>query len=475
MAKDFRKIPPNRLRWYNAMDVVTTLDVCQNQKRTIGPFISSWRNLWQPALDALGYVERWGAILSEDNVRTYDKYLEEQIVQKREDMQAQYKGFPSTFNPNAADLPKLLFETMKLRPEGKPTKTGKPSTAKENMAALAEHNPSASHLILDIMELKDFLSARSRSGLNLLKHVGYDGRVHTQYGITRSFRLKSSKPNLQNMKSQDDEDDDEDPGRFARGCWVAPPGYVIVALDYRQNELGVAAMLSGDEKMAAALDGGDFHRSTGQGIFGIKDIAKWQRRVGKETNFGIVFGQTDQGLANKLNGIRAADRNNKTFTRTECQGYIDGLLRTYSKLGKWLRGRVREGAVTGYAVSQWGPWLHRRQVPDMGFADDDRRYRKMRWHAENVCKNGPIQTVANCFGLDALARVVQWILDTGAPAQVNLTVHDSLVLYVREDAWQEVACAVRDIMLDYGTGIVKLKVDVELGRNDYGTLEKVTL
>lgn len=473
MAKDFRKIPPNRLHWYNAMDTVTTMDVAEAQRQRLGAFTSTWRNLWQPALDALGYVERWGAILSEDNVRTYDTFLGKQIQDKREQMLADH-NIPITFNPNTDDLPKLLFDKWKIRPEGK-TKTGKPSLDKEAMSAMADHNPSVSRPITDIRELKDFLSARSRAGLGMLKHISYDGRVHTTFGITRSFRLTSKEPNTQNLKSQEDDDDDEDPGKFARGCWVPPEGYVILALDYGQNELRTACWLSKDTKMAAALDGGDFHRTTAQGIFQTQDILKWMRRVGKETNFGIVFGQTDRGLSDKLNGIPAADRNNKTFTRTECQGYIDGLLRTYSQLGKYLRRCVRDGELTGYSVAKWGPWLHRRQVPDMGYPADDKRYRRHRSHAENVCKNGPIQTVANCIGLDALVRVVQWIHDTGFPAQVNLTVHDSLVLYVREDLWEEAAHTVRDIMLDYGTGIVKLKVDIELGRNDYGTLEKVIL
>ncbi len=473
MSKDFRKIPPNRLHWYNATDVVTTMDVAEVQRQRIGPFISTWRNLWQPALDALGYVERWGAILSEDNVRTYDTFLGKQIQAKQTQMNRDH-GIPPEFNPNTQDLHRLLFEKWKLRPEGK-TEKGNPSTDKDALAAMAENNPSVSHAIMDIRELKAYLSARSRAGLGMLKHISFDGRVHTTFGITRSFRLTSSEPNTQNLKSQEDEDDDEDPGKFARGCWVPPDGDVILALDYAQNELRTACWLSGDTKMAAALDGGDFHRATGQGIFQTQDILKWMRRVGKEVNFGIVFGQTDRGLADKLNGIPAADRNHKVFTRSECQGYIDGLLQTYPDLGRYLRRCVRDGEMTGQSVAKWGPWLHCRQVPDMGYPRDDRRYRRHRSHAENVCKNGPIQTVANCIGLDALVRVVQWIHDTGFPAQVNLTVHDSLVLYVREDLWEEAAHTVRDIMLDYGTGIVNLKVDVELGRNDYGTLEKVTL
>lgn len=472
MPKDFRRIPANRLRWYNAMDVVTSLDVADHQRAVIGPFASTWRNLWQPAIHALGTVERWGAILSERNVVAYDDALTKGIDERRSVL-VKTHALPADFKPSGNDLPELLFIKKGLSPTHK-TATGKPSTAEEALVALGERYPAEQPLLADILAFKELANARSRSGKNLLKHVGYDGRVHTKYGITRSYRLNSKEPNLQNIKSQES-DDVDDPGKLAKGCWVAPPGHVVVALDYGQNELRVAAMLSGDRKMAAALNGSDFHRVTASGIFGAAEdkVLKWQRRVGKETNFGIVFGQTDKGLMAKLNGLPAADRSNRTFSQAECQGYINGLLKTYPDLARWLKERVRHGDATGLSPATWGPWHHARQVPDMGYSEEDRSNRGRRHHAANVCQNGPIQTIANCFGLDALTRCVQWIEDEGVPAQLCLTVHDSLVFYAREDAWRDVAAGAKRIMLDYGTGIVNLKVDVEMGPEDYGHMSVV--
>lgn len=471
--KDFRKINPNRLHWYNATDVLTTHALAAHQKLTVGVFESVWRNLWNPALDALGQVERWGALLDVPNVQRYDAALVARSAEKMALFSEDF-GVPEDFNPRSPiQLADLLFKTHKMQPLAVSKKTGVPSTSEEILSQLADKYPAHSAMLRALMDLRADLDARSRAGLGLLKYIGYDGRVHTKYKIIRSGRLSSSKPNLQNMKGQED-DDAEDAGRLARGCWVAPEGYVVVSADYSQNELRVAADLSGDQKMADALDDSDFHKASAQGIFLSQEVAKWQRRVGKFVNFGIIFGQTPDGLMLKLNSLPAADRNGIVFTKPQAQKFIDGFLKTYPKFAKWRRARIREAFDTGQSFVSFQGYIHRRVLMDTGYPDE-KPFASLRKHAENVAVNNPIQYVANLFGLVALTRVVAWILDAGIPAEVALTVHDSLVLYVRRDVWQEVATTVKAIMLDFPMAVAKLKVDVEMGERDYGDMSKVDL
>jgi DNA polymerase I len=461
VAKDFRKIPPNRLHWYCGLDVATTLALYRWQAQNLGPFMNTWRVLHQPALHALGQVERWGAILSEDNVRAYDIFLQGRIERVRSDL-ALCKDVPADLNVKSPQqMRKLFFETLGLKPVGR-TGTGLPSCDDDTLEELEKQNPEVKCIPL----IRDLAMARSRLssyGLGQMKHVGYDGRVHTKYSIIRSGRLSSKEPNLQNLKSPDDDPDvaDEENETQARGCWVPPPGWVWVNLDYSQVELRIAAVLSGDRAMIDAFNSGvDFHTARACQIFAktADKVTKLERRIAKVINFMIPYGATDYGVARSLK-----------ITKEKAREYIDAYLESAPQFAAWLRKQVSDGGQSGESWAIYKPegWVHRRPVPDMGEPTtpgmrNDPNQKRVE-HAERVCKNNPIQNIANCFSLASLARAVAWIEDTGIPAELNLTVHDNLALYARADVWQEVAVNVRRIMQGYETGPVKLKVDIEKG------------
>ncbi len=479
--KDFGKIAPNRLHWYNGCDTSSTLRLWKWQKARLGPFTSTWRDLVNPAFWALGHVERWGALLSETNVRAYDAQLVERIEEAKSRLFS-HKEVPKDFNVRSPDQKKaLLFGKLGLKSVAK-TKKGNASTGEDVLEELQFLHPDNA-IIPAIRDLAKAEINRSSYGIEYLRHIGYDGRVHPLYGIIRSGRLSTKRPTIQNLTSPDDDDEVEDDGKLARGCYVAPEGYVFVSLDYSMQELRCAAMLSGDEELAADLNLQDFHANTARLVFNVPPTdkpTKLQRRSGKTCNFGIAFDQGSNGLARKLTELRTKDARENNLSapapveESEAQGYIDRLLGKYKKFAAWRRREVAAGEASGDSWSRWGGWVFRRQVHEIGEIGDQKHTKRKVSHAKRVCINNPIQNQANNLCLMSLYRCVARIIDEGLPAELCMSIHDALNFYMRADVWQEIAAKMREEMLGYDTGCATLKVDIEVGP-DFGHMKKVSI
>jgi DNA polymerase-1 len=390
-------------------------------------------------------------------------------MQKARTELAQYPQVPADLNTKSPkQMVDLLFGTLKL-PVLVKTESKQPSASGDVIAQLVKMKPEV-RCLPHILSLQQARAQRDMYGIGQLKHIGYDGRVHTKYKIVRSGRLSSSEPNLQNLKAPDDDDAVEDAGKWARGCYVPPEDHDILILDYSQNELRVACALSGDDDMAAAFAAGvDFHTATAQQIFRGQVITKLMRRVAKAVNFAIVFGGNEYTVADQL-GIEPA----------KAKEYVLAQEAAFPKLAAWRREIVRQAHQTGMSWAIWDRegWTHRRYLTNLALAGGERQSKaiqKLVRHEEAVAQNNPVQNIANCFGLAALARTVAWLLDSGAPAELNLTVHDSLVLYTRRDVTLEVAHEVQRIMTGFDLGIVSLKVDAEVGERDMGHTRKLSL
>lgn len=458
-GKDFSSMEPDALHRYNGLDTSCTLRLYRRQLSELGPkLITTWRTLWAPATWALGHVERWGAKLSEDNVRAYDRYLIEKLEQATAEIA---KAVPlwEKFNPASnRDIGRLLYDELKL-PCSKLTPGGQRSVAADVLEDMKGQHPVVDLLLDHALYRKQ----QSAFGLRMLDHVGYDGRVHVSYTMIRSGRLSARDPNIQQIPTPQEPGDG---GTWARGCWVAERGHTLVNLDYGQMELRCAAMLSGDEEMAAAFERGtDFHRQTAAMIFAVppEQVTKEQRKIAKSIAFGMLYGQTDYGLSMAL-GIEPE----------QAKKYVDAFLGKLPKLNAWRQRQIRNGMATGVSVAEWGSWYHRRRVTEVAQIGDSKDIRRMKKHAANVCLNNPIQNVANCFSLAALAKTVSWILDCRPEVKLTITVHDSLVLEVPDSMVEEVARKVRGFMLSFPSGNVKMAVDVEVGK-DWGTLKPLDL
>lgn len=224
-AAMFAKMPTDVLHAYNGRDGAATLLVHHLQQKILNRTRTTYDNLIGPAFDALAIVERNGMYLSESNVRAYDSLLEARERNASLQLHAN-PAVPKDFNPGSnQQLAKLLYQDLKLPIKGK-TPKGAPSTAKDALEKIKDLHP----IVAVLLELSVVRKQRSTYGLSLLEHISpVDGRVHTTFNLVRTLRLSSSSPNMQNVTTPEQEGDE---GSWARGCFAAAPGHVLVNLDF---------------------------------------------------------------------------------------------------------------------------------------------------------------------------------------------------------------------------------------------------
>jgi DNA polymerase-1 len=454
-------LSPNNLHAYGGRDAFTTLLIHREQQARPGKLSHMYDALVGPAFDALAIVERNGILLSEANVRAYDAYLQAHFLRADTSMRS-FPEVPAGFSPGSAvQTAALLYDVLKLPCTAK-TKGGGRSVAADALVVLKDKHP----IIPCLIELAKLRKQISTYGLSMLEHISsLDGRVHTTFKLVRTGRLSSAEPNCQNITRPDEAGDE---GEWARGCFVAPPGSKLISLDYGQLELRAAAMLSGDEKMAAAFESGhDFHRMTASAAFKVKPeaVTQTQRQVGKVLNFAIVFGKSAYSIAMET-GLRPE----------EAEALVASLLETYPKLGIWLRTQESNADVKGELFAEWNPpgsrlnWAHRRSLAGIGEIGTSKEADKRRRHYRNVAKNDPIQWLANCFALASLTEAVRWTVEERPEVKVVMVVHDEILFESPDGLVDEVVREGKRIMLSWPSGVVKLKVGAEVGQT-WGSMQ----
>ncbi len=461
-AKVFENMEPNVLHAYGGRDASCTLQVYNWQKTKMGRLLPTYNNLVGPAFDALATVERNGMLLSADNVRAYDLWLSAKL-EKLDYQLRSYKEVPKDFNVGSPKQKgKLLFDDLGLAAI-ELTKTGNRSTGADALEAIKDRHP----IVPIIQELTTLGKQKSTYGLGMLEHIAnLDGRVHTTFKLIRTGRLSSSNPNCQNYTRSDEAGD---AGSWARGCFIAPQGHKLVNVDFAALELHVAAMLSGDEKMGADFDAGyDFHTMTASRIYKIdpSKVTKTQRSIAKTCNFSFLFGKSAYGVSKDLN-----------IPVEQAESIIGAILDNYPKLRMWLKMQKAQARATGEVVAQWNPlgsgleWTYRRSAYALGETGKGKEVDKVKKHWDNVATNFPIQCIANCFAIGSLVKIVKWSQEQ-KDIKVVMTVHDSIVLEVPDNKVVDTVAQVRHYMTDWPTGVVKLKVDAEVG-DDWGNMEKI--
>jgi DNA polymerase-1 len=329
-------------------------------------------------------------------------------------------------------LQRILFEKLKLSP-GKRTKTGF-STDVSVLEKLAPQHALPAR-ILDYRLLAK-LKGTYVDALPALVNPE-TGRIHTSYNqaVAATGRLSSSDPNLQNIPVRTPE------GREIRKGFVPAPGRVLVGADYSQVELRILAHLSGDERLKAAFrEGRDVHAATAEELFGGADDER--RRRAKAINFGIIYGMSAFGLAQRLDvDVKTADE------------YIRLYFSRYPSVKGWLEGTIESGRRTGFVQTLFG---RRRYVPDLKSSN-----RVVSAGAERIAVNAPIQGTAADLMKLAMIRVSRRLRGSGA--LLILQVHDELVLEASRGKAEEVAAAVREEMEGVHPLEVPLSVEVADG------------
>ncbi len=332
------------------------------------------------------------------------------------------------FNINSPkQLGEILFDTLGLKPKNaKKTAGGQRSTKESELDKLRGEHP----IIEEILRYRELQKLVSTYVDNLPQMVGSDGRIHStllQTGAATG-RMASKDPNLQNIPIRTEE------GRMVRGAFTAAPGYQLVAIDYSQIELRIAAILSQDTSMMEIFKRGeDVHAGVAARVFGVKqdEVTPDMRRKAKVINFGILYGM----------GVNALRQNLGDDTpRQEAQEFLNAYFQTFTRLAEYLEDTKTFARQHGYTETLIG---RRRYFPGI-----TSNIQFIRAQAERMAINAPIQgTAADCMRI-AMLRVHEYIEKLEKPDDVRmlLQVHDELVFEIKKELVSSVTPKIVELM-----------------------------
>ena len=304
----------------------------------------------------------------------------------------------------------ILFDKMKLDEKAKKTKTKQYVTNEEVLQHLKNKSPIVEK-VLDYRGLKKLLSTYVEALPSLINPK--TGRIHTSFNqaVAATGRLSSNNPNLQNIPIR------EERGRFLRKAFVPAKGCKLISVDYSQIELRLMAHLSNDEAMVADFNSGqDIHSATAAKINGvpISEVTKDMRSKAKTANFGIIYGISAFGLAERLN-----------IGRSEAKELIDGYFRTYPGVKTYMDKSIQQARATGFVTTMFG---RRRYLPDI-----QSRNQVARGIAERNAINAPIQGSAADIIKIAMIRIQNVLEEQKLKTKMILQVHDELIFETPED------------------------------------------
>jgi DNA polymerase-1 len=341
-------------------------------------------------------------------------------------------------------LGKILFEKLQI-PGGKKTKTGW-ATGVEVLQVLAREYPICA-LVLEWREVTKL----KNTYVDVIPQLvdARDGRLHTAFNqtATATGRLSSTSPNLQNIPVRGDL------GRRIRRAFVArSDDYVLLAADYSQIELRLMAHLSGDEAMRSAFEEGqDIHDFTARQIFSVpanERVDANQRRMAKSVNFGLFYGMSDFGLAQRLE-----------IGRAEAKEITTAYFARFPSVRDFIERTIADGRRNGYVSTILG---RRRYMPGLTSGNY-----MLRAAAEREATNAPLQGSAADLMKLAMVHIDRALAASGLPATLLLQIHDELIFEVAAAHRHDVANLVRNHMEHAIALSVPLEVTLKSGRNWY--------
>ncbi|MCS6882304.1 MAG: DNA polymerase I [Oscillochloridaceae bacterium] len=447
--RSFAEVPVERAAPYAAADADLTLRlkaVLEAELARYDRLGELFTRLELPLIPVLADMERAGILLDVDYMRQLAARLEARIAALEEEIYAQAG---ERFNINSGQqLNQVLFESGKFGLDPKALglsrlKTGGYSITAEVLEQLAPLAPIAE----SILRYRQLTKLKSTYVDALPALVNpRTGRIHTSYNQigTATGRLSSDSPNLQNIPVRTEE------GREIRRGFVAAPGHRFIAADYSQIELRVLAHITRDPALLETFRAGrDIHAATAAFLFGVPQdrVDKNQRRIAKTVVFGIIYGISAFGLAQRL-GIE----------RAEAQTLIDGVFASFPGIRAYIDATLEHARRTGYVSTLFG---RRRHFPElMREAKGPRAQAAMR---EAI--NAPIQGTAADLMKIAMINVHRQLQERGLATRLLLQVHDELILEAPEGEVETAAHLVAEVMEQVYALEVPLAVEVESGPN----------
>lgn len=394
-------------------------------------------NLELPLAQVLVGMEHNGVKID----RNYLNALNAELTERIDKITAEiYRQAGEEFNLNSPkQLGVVLFEKMGM-PIIKKTKTGY-STSAEVLEQLKDYD-----IVGEILAYRQLAKLKSTYVEGLLNLADENDVIHTSFNqtITATGRLSSTEPNLQNIPVKTEE------GRRIREAFVAKKkGNLLLACDYSQIELRVLAHMSEDEVLMESFrNNEDIHARTASEVFNVSmaEVTREQRRNAKAVNFGIIYGQSDFGLANEL-GI----------SRKEAKTYIDNYFARYHTVKEWIERTIAETRATGYVTTIAHRLRYIRDINSKNF--------NLRSFAERTAVNTPIQGSAADIIKIAMLEIERKLRKEKLRSQMLLQVHDELVFEVPPEEAAHLIKLVKEAMENAVSLKVPLKVDVKIGFN----------
>jgi DNA polymerase-1 len=438
----FDRVPIDRAAPYAAEDAEVTLRLWRLFKPQLhaGRVTKVYETLERPMVPVLARMEMAGILVDRDHLSRMSGAFAQKMAGLEADIHA-LAGRP--FNVGSpAQLGEILFGEMGL-PGGKKTKTGAWATGADVLEDLAtEHD-----LARRVLDWRQVAKLKNTYTDNLQGHVNPEtGRVHTSYSIAgaNTGRLASSDPNLQNIPVRTEE------GRRIREAFVAPPGRVLVSLDYSQIELRLLTEFADVPALEEAFArGDDVHAVTASEMFDVPmaEMTGEVRRSAKAINYGIVYGISGFGLARNLR-----------IPREEAQDFIDRYFQKFPGIRAYMDETTAKAKASGYVETLFGRRVHTPGVGQKGPAAG---------YARRAAINAPIQGSNADIIRRAMARMERAI--EGIDARMLLQVHDELLFEAAEDAADALIERAREVMVAANLPVrplsVPIVVDAGVGRS----------
>lgn len=435
----FDKVELDKALDYGAEDADLTLRIYNVLKPRLMKegMTKIYEHFDRPLISVLKNMEQEGIAIDVPSLLSLKQGFEVKLAELEKEI---YALSGEEFNLGS---PKQVGEILynKLGLKGKKTSKGGLQTGADVLEQMAEEH----ELPAKILEWRAFAKLKSTYTDSLMNLVDKENRIHTTYNQTfvNTGRLSSNNPNLQNIPIRSAE------GKKIRQCFIPRKGHKLVAADYSQVELRLMAEVANVAALKEAFSKGiDVHTATASQVFGIpeSDVTADLRRDAKTINFGIIYGQSQYGLAKQL-GISNED----------AKKYIDAYFAKMPEIKVYMEDTIGFARKHGYVRTPFG-----RKISMLGINDSNRRISSF---AERAAINAPLQGGAADIMKLAIIRVAYLLKEGGYAAKMLLQVHDEMVLEVPEAEVDAVSSLIKETMetvVDYG---VKFVAEVGIGDN----------
>ena len=429
--RNMRDLSPTDIYKYACEDADVTLklkNILEKELET-NNVKELFEEIEMPLVPVLAYMERNGVRIDTDALKETSKHF---TVRMREIEEEIYQLAGMEFNVSSPkQVGEILFDRLKIVEKAKKTKTGQYVTSEEVLESLKGKHQIVEK-ILDYRGLKKLLSTYIDSLPELINPK--TGRIHTSFNqtVTATGRLSSSNPNLQNIPIRNED------GKEIRKAFIPDDGCEFFSADYSQIELRIMAHLSGDENMIEAFrEEQDIHAATAAKIYktDISQVTREQRSKAKTANFGIIYGISVFGLAERLN-----------VDRKEAKELIDGYFENYPKVKAYMDESIKVARDKGYIETIF---KRKRYLPDI-----NSRNAVVRGYAERNAINAPIQGSAADIIKVAMARIYKRFMEEGLKSKMILQVHDELNFSVLREEKEKV----QQIVISEMEAAYKMKV-----------------